>query len=241
VQSQGITLCTEKYRLTWCFVPCMMMTHRIARRSGPPGEDEGLTPGGRARSGSERTTSRGMIRSSVDGASRLHGEPGTMPQGGGNGETTSTAEEGTGQPGRSEAFGERRAGLPGRQSRKRAHPPELAPTGEMLNEPRVTPDDRSAVDHPTRAALGGAPSPPTAAQPRAVAVFAPVARRIRGPPHPAPTLPSLRDRPHLLVADRAQSAASTNPCAITHISWSLIAHSPPHRPIPARSPTSAGS
>ena len=41
----------------------------------------------------------------------------------------------------------------------------------MLNEPRVTPDDRSAVDHPTRAALGGAPSPPTAAQPRALNVF----------------------------------------------------------------------
>jgi hypothetical protein len=34
---------------------------------------------------------------------------------------------------------ERRTGLPGSPARKRAHPPELALTGEKLNEPRVTP------------------------------------------------------------------------------------------------------
>ena len=76
---------------------------------------------------------------------------------------TSTAEDGNGQPRKSEAFGGVEPACRGDKPEKRLTRRSLLRRVRMLNEPRVTPDDRSAVDHPTRAALGGAPSPPTAA------------------------------------------------------------------------------
>ena len=84
---------------------------------------------------------------------------------------TSTAEDANGQPRKSEAFGGVEPACRGDKPEKRLTRRSLLRRVRMLNEPRVTPDDRSAVDHPTRAALGGAPSPPTAAQPRALNVF----------------------------------------------------------------------
>ena len=167
----------------------MMTAHRVARRSGPPGEYEGLTPGGRTRSGSGRTTSRGMIRSSADGASRLQASRERSRKAEGTGTPRVPPKTELGNWGGRRHSGNAEPACRGGRTGKRAHPPELAPTGEMLNEPRVTPEDRSAVDHPTRAALGGAPSPPTAAQPRAVAVFArvrPGRPRVPCQPQPQP-------------------------------------------------------
>ncbi|MCU1366275.1 MAG: hypothetical protein JWN39_1914 [Ilumatobacteraceae bacterium] len=86
--------------------------------------------------------------------------------------TASTAE------GAKRATAERRRHLGDVEPACRGDQPENGLTRRSLlrrvrscSSQRVTPDVRSAVDHPTRAALGGAPSPPTAAQPRAVFVF----------------------------------------------------------------------
>ena len=131
-------------------------------------------------------------------------------------EATSTADGGSGQPWMSEASGVVEPACRGDGPENGLTRRSLLRRVRSCSSQRVTPDDRSAVDHPTRAALGGAPSPPTAAQPRALNVF-----RLR------------------ICAARSLAASadlSLRRCAITTTRVGTIAHRCPLEPPSNRPP-----